>query len=124
MKKSIIAVFIISAIVMTGCSTQGYLSSGDYPDRRYNQGYDPFLYGPGNYGYDSYGYSPYGYNPYRYNPYRYNRYNNANRYGYDPTIRRRTPVIVQKTAPVTPLPPVKVRPINPRTDKWERNKNN
>ena len=121
MKKTIVWVFIVSAIYFTGCSSDMYNSAREYPENRF-QNSDPFMSNQGFYGSRlGYGYNPfnpfgpqhYGYNPY--DPYGY--LPNAG-YGrsYNPYNRRRPRVIV-RSAP-QPGTGVKIRPINPRTDRY------
>ncbi len=110
MKKLIIGILIVSAITLAGCSTGRYSTFDDRPSQRNGYYNDPFLYGPGYY--DPYGY---GYRPglRYYNPYQNNRYYN----------RRRPPVIIRKSPSTPASPRVKVKPINPRTDRWNPKEN-
>lgn len=122
MNKLIIFVLVAATFTLTSCGFTGFTTASDYGNERMTQSYDPYFYGPGIYGADRYGYGRQN----RYNYGRPNRYDyrSFDRFGngydrYNPYTNRRRPTVIYRSAPTpSPAPATRIRPINPRTDRW------
>ena len=122
MHKLIIFVLVAATLTLTSCGSTGFTTASDYGDDRMSQSYDPYFYGPGFYGSDGFAYG-------RQNRFNYGRpnrfgYRSFDRFGngydrYNPYINRRRPTVIYRSAPApSPAPATRIRPINPKTDRW------
>lgn len=103
MKKLIISMFVITAVVLTGCSSSSYPTAENYPDNRVivNDGYYPSgFYGPDYYGGGYYPPTSYYLRPYS----------------------RRRPAVIYRQVP--PPRVIRVNPYTHQNGNWHNNNNN